>query len=240
MEFSKRKIIISSWNIMKNHIGLWIFIMLLIIGLNLFLSNIQDALLGTITSQSVLFIISAYLFQMGLNLGMIKIALNINNTNEATIKDLVGSFYMLIPYVFATIIFLIIIFLAASPGIILLFMSISSDWGAIASLGWANSSTMFVPILLILTPAAYVAIRLQYYDYFLIDSECSVLASITSSAKITKGYAGELFLLGAILSIIFLISIIPLGAGLIISIPLGIMVNTSVYQKLKKAALKTN
>jgi uncharacterized membrane protein len=177
---------------------------------------------------------------MGLNLGMIKIALNINNTNEATIKDLVGSFYMLIPYIFATIIFLIIMFLAASPGIILLFMSISSDWGAIASLGWANSSTMFVPILLILTPAAYVAIRLQYYDYFLIDSECSILASITNSAKITKGYAGELFLLGAILSIIFLISIIPFGAGLIISVPLGIMVNTSVYQKLKKHPLKTN
>ena len=240
MEFSKRKIIINSWNIMKNHLGLWIFIMLLIIGLNLLLSNIQDALLGTITPQSILFIIAAYLFQMGLNLGMIRIALNINNTNQATIKDLIGSFYMLIPYIFATIIFLITMFLAASPGIILLFISISSDWGAIARLEWMNSGTMFVPILLILIPATYVAIRLQYYDYFLIDNECSIMASITNSAKITKGYAGELLLLGAILSIILLISIIPLGAGLIISIPLGIMVNTSVYQKLKKQSLKTN
>jgi len=225
---------------MKNHLGLWIFIMLLIIGLNLFLSNIQDALLGSISSHSILFIISAYLFQMGLNLGMIKIALNINNTNQATIKDLIGSFYMLIPYVFATIIFLITIFIAAFPGIILLFISISSDWTAIATLEWMNSGTMFIPVLLILVPAAYVSIRLQYYDYFLIDSECSVLASIINSAKITKGYVGELFLLGAILSVIFLISIIPLGAGLIISIPLGIMVNTSVYQKLKKQSLKTN
>ena len=217
---------------MKNHLGLWIFIMLLIIGLNLFLSNIQDALLGSISSHSILFIISAYFFQMGLNLGMIRIALNINNTNQATIKDLIGSFYMLIPYVFATIIFLITIFIAALPGIILLFVSISSDWSTIATLEWMNSGTMFIPTLLILVPAAYVSIRLQYYDYFLIDSECSVLASIINSVKITKGYVGELFLLGAILSVIFLISIIPLGAGLIISIPLGIMVNTHVYLKL--------
>ena len=218
MEFSKRKIILSSWKVMKNHLGLWVFIMLLIVGLNLFLSNIQDALRGPISTQSVLFIIAAYLFQMGLNLGMLRMALNINNTNQATIKDLIGSFHMLIPYVFATIIFLIIMFLAASPGMILLFVS----------------------TLLILVPAAYVSIRLQYYDYFLIDNECSILASITNSAKITKGYAGELFLLGAILSIIFLISIIPLGAGLIISIPLGITVNTHVYKKLIKQSLKNN
>ena len=82
--------------------------------------------------------------------------------------------------------------------------------------------------------------RLQFYDYFLIDNECSILESIIKSAKITKGFVGELFLLGAMLSIIVLISIIPLGAGLIISVPLGIMVNTHVYQKLKKQQLKIN
>ena len=177
---------------------------------------------------------------MGLNLGMLRIALNINNTNEAALKDLVGSFHMLIPYVLATIIFLVIMIFAASPGIVLLFISISSDWDTIATLEWLNSGTMFIPALLIIVPAVYVSIRLQFYDYFLIDNECSILESITNSAKITKGYAGELFLLGAILSIIVLISIIPLGVGLIISIPLGIMVNTYIYQKLKKQQLKTN
>ena len=91
---------------------------------------------------------------------------------------------------------------------------------------------MIIFILLIIVPAAYVSIRLQFYDYFLIDNECSILESIINSAKITKGYAWQLFLLGAILTIIVLISIIPLGAGLIISIPLGITVNTYVYLKL--------
>ena len=232
MEFSKRKIILSSWNTMKKHLGLWMLIMLLIVGLNLLLGNIQEELLDKITLQTVLFTIAAYLFQAGLNLGMLRIALNINNTNETSLKDLVGSFHMLIPYLLATILFLIIMLIAASPGILLLYISISSDWEAIIALEWLNSGTMLVPILLIIVPAAYVSIRLQFYDYFLIDNECSIVESITKSAKITKGYAGELFLLGAILSIIVLISIIPLGVGLIISIPLGIMVNTHVYKEL--------
>ena len=225
---------------MKNYLGLWMFIMLLVVILNLFLSEIQDALLGKITSQSILFIIAAYLFQMGLNLGMLRIALNINKTNEATLKDLVSSFHMLIPYVLATIIFLVIMLLVALPGTALFFMFISSDWNTITALEWLNSGTMFIFVLFIIVPAAYVSIRLQFYDYFLIDNECSILESIINSAKITKGYAWQLFLLGTILTIIVLISIIPLGAGLIISIPLGITVNTYVYLRLKQPRLKTN
>jgi uncharacterized membrane protein len=240
MEFSKRKIITNSWNTMKKHLGLWVFIMLLIIGLNLLLGKIQEELLEKITPQTVLFTISAYLFQAGLNLGMLRIALNINNKNETSLKDLVGSFHMLIPYMLATIIFLAIILLLASPGTVLLLMFISSDWDTIATLEWLNSGTMFIVTLLIIVPAVYVSMRLQFYDYFLIDNECSILDSIIKSAKITKGFVGELFILGAILSIIVLISIIPLGAGLLISIPLGIMVNTHVYQKLNKQALKTD
>ena len=225
---------------MKKHLGLWMLIMLLIIGLNLLLGNIQEELLGKITLQTVLFTMAAYLFQMGLNLGMLRIALNINNTNETGLKDLVGSFHMLIPYMLATIIFLAVMLLVASPGIVLLLMFISSDWDTIATLEWLNGGTMLIAALLIIVPAVYVSIRLQFYDYFLIDNECSILESITNSAKITKGLAGELFILGVILSIIVLVSIIPLGAGLLISIPLGIMVNTHVYQKLNKQALKTD
>ena len=220
---------------MKNYLGLWIFIMLLVVILNLLLSAIQDALLGNITTQTILFTIAAYLFQMGLNLGMLRIALNINKRNEATLKDLFSSFHMLIPYVLATIVFLVIMLLVALPGMTLFFMFISSDWDTITALEWLNSGTMFIFILLIIVPAAYVSIRLQFYDYFLIDNECSILESIKNSAKITKGHAGQLFLLGAILTIIVLISIIPLGAGLIISIPLGITVNTYIYLKLISA-----
>ena len=67
-----------------------------------------------------------------------------------------------------------------------------------------------------------------------------VYGSIFNKVRPAKGFFGELFILGVILSIIVLISIIPLGVGLLISIPLGIMANTHVYQKLNKQALKTD
>ena len=85
-----------------------------------------------------------------------------------------------------------------------------------------------------IVPAIYLSIRLQFYDYFLIDEECGILDAIKKSADISKGYILELFILGAALALIVLISIIPLGVGLLISIPLATMVNTYVYEKLKK------
>ena len=97
---------------------------------------------------------------------------------------------------------------------------------------WGGTSTA-VHALIIIIPLVYISLRLQFYDYFLVDEECNIIESIKKSVAITKGYVMELFLLGAVMSIIVLVSIIPMGAGLFISIPLATMVNTCVYQKLK-------
>ena len=99
---------------------------------------------------------------------------------------------------------------------------------------WGGVS-MTIPVLIIIIPLVYISLRLQFYDYFLVDEECNIVEAVKKSMAITKGYVMELFLLGAVMSIIVLVSIIPLGAGLFISIPLTTMVNTYVYQKLKRA-----
>ena len=78
---------------------------------------------------------------------------------------------------------------------------------------------------------------MQYYDYFIVDEECGTIDAIKKSIVLTRGHANELFILGAILSIILLISMIPLMLGLLISIPLVTMVNTHVYIKLKNTPI---
>lgn len=235
MEFSKKEIIISSWNIMKNHLSLLILIILFIFGLNLLLSVIQDKILGEITAQSILFTAAAYLFQMGLSLGMLRIYLKIIREKEVDFGQLFGSFHLLISYLLATIVMLALIVVAASPGIILLLSSIASDWENLSNLDSFSNLSMFLAILLILVPTVYLSIRLQFYDYFIVDEECGIIESIQKSAAISKGHVMELFLLGAVLAIIILISLIPLGAGLILSIPLGGMATSYVYLKLKDA-----
>jgi len=233
MEFSKKEIITSAWNILKPNLGLMVLVIVFIFSLNLILGIVQDRLLQDVTLQSILFTVAAYLFQMGLNLGMLRICLNLIYNKDGDFSQLFGSFHLLIPYLLASLISLVILLLAATPGIILLLSSISSDLDTLQAVEtWGNISTT-IPILIIIIPLVYVSLRLQFYDYFLVDEECNIIEAVKKSMAITKGYVMELFILGAVMSIIVLISIIPLGAGLFISIPLATMVNTYVYQKLK-------
>ena len=113
--------------------------------------------------------------------------------------------------------------------------SVSAETDSFMGPRGLEGASLLIPILLIIIPVVYTSLRLQFYDYFLVENEGGAIASIKKSINITQGYAGELFVLGAVLSIIILISIIPLMVGLIFSIPLVIMVNTHVYLKLKNA-----
>ena len=231
MEFSKKEIIISSWNIIKDHLSLMIFIVIFILSLNILLSIVQDKLLSDITWQSILFIISAYLFQMGLNLGLLRICLNMINNEEVDFILIFSSFHMLIPYVLATILYILALLVAASPGLLLLITIVSVDLDNLSSI--AGSIPAILSTIVMIVPAIYLSIRLQFYEYFLIDEECGVIESINKSANISKGHILELFILGAVLSLIILVSIIPMGLGLIISIPLSMVSISYVYLKLK-------
>ena len=235
MEFSKKEIITSAWNILKPNLGLMVLVIVFIFSLNLILGIVQDRLLQDVTLQSILFTVAAYLFQMGLNLGMLRICLNLMYNKDGDFSQLFGSFHLLIPYLLASLITLSILLLAATPGIILLLSSISSDLDMLQAAETWGGIAMTIPVLIIIIPLVYISLRLQFYDYFLVDEECNIVEAVKKSMAITKGYVMELFLLGAVMSIIVLVSIIPLGAGLFISIPLATMVNTYVYQKLKRA-----
>ena len=235
MEFSKKEIITSAWNILKPNLGLMVLVIVFIFSLNLILGIVQDRLLQDVTLQSILFTVAAYLFQMGLNLGMLRICLNLIYNQDGDFSQLFGSFHLLIPYLLASLVSLSILLLAAAPGIILLLSSISTDLDTLQTIETWGVTSMAIPMFIIIIPLIYISLRLQFYDYFLVDEECKIVEAVKKSMAITKGYVMELFLLGAVMSIMILISIIPLGAGLFISIPLTIMVNTYVYQKLKRA-----
>ncbi len=234
MDFSKREIITSSWNKLKPNLGLLVLAIVFIFAFNLFLGIIQDRLLEDLTPQSILFTIAAYLFQMGLNLGMLRIYLNLMHNQEGDFPQLFSSFHLLIPYLMASLLVIAILLFAAIPGIVLLLSSISVDLDTFPTIESFEGLSMVIPILIIIIPFVYISLRFQFYDYFLVDEECGIVEAVKKSAAITKGYVMELFLLGAVMSIIVLISIIPLGVGLLISVPLAIMVNTYVFEKLKK------
>ena len=69
---------------------------------------------------------------------------------------------MIIPYVLASMLFLIIMFLSALPGLVLLFLSISVDLENLSIQEWINNGTMLIFFIFIAIPAIYVSIRVQF------------------------------------------------------------------------------
>jgi uncharacterized membrane protein len=187
--------------------------------------------LGEITYQTILFITAAYLFQMGLGLGLLRLCLNIINNAEVNFSLLFSSFHMLIPYSLATILYFGALLLAAFPGLFVLIATTSLDLDNF--LLPTNSIQNILGVILMIVPVIYLSVRLQFYDYFLVDEECGIMESITKSADLSKGYVLELFILSATLALIILISIIPMGLGLLFSVPLSMVATTYIYLKLK-------
>ena len=226
MELSKYEIIIRTWNIIKEHLPLLVLTVLFMFTLNIIFSVVQDKIMVQTTYRSIIFISAAFLFQAGLNLGMIRISLNMINQKNVYFSLLFSSFHMLIPSVLASLVYICILFIAALPGLLLLIYSS----GGIASINIFS----ILSIILLIAPATYLSVRFQFYNYFLIDEECEIIESLKKSANISHGHILELFVIGAMLSIITLISIIPLGLGLLISIPLSTTTLTYIYMILSK------
>ena len=226
MELSKYEIIIRTWNIIKEHLPLLVLTVLFMFTLNIIFSVVQDKIMMQTTYRSIIFISAAFLFQAGLNLGMIRISLNMINQKNVYFSLLFSSFHMLIPSVLASLVYICILFIAALPGLLLLIYSS----GGIASINIFS----ILSIILLIAPATYLSVRFQFYNYFLIDEECEIIESLKKSANISHGHILELFVIGAMLSIITLISIIPLGLGLLISIPLSTTTLTYIYMVLSK------
>ena len=243
MELSKRKIISTSWTLTKKNMSILIMItasyLFIISALfytfsimspdlaeQIISKDITHALtLPKLSLQQTLFIISATLFITGLILGFTQICLNIFNSEAVDLKQLFSSFHMLAPYIIVTFFYTAAHIVIAAPGIIILFFIIKSN---------INGAFYYIGILLTIVPIYYLSLRLQFYIYFLIDTDCDLIESIKRSAHISRGYVYTLLILGLILSIIIQISLIPYFLGLIISIPYVKMANTYIYMQLKE------
>jgi len=243
MEFSKKEIITTAWLQTKTNLPILIiittiYLMIILALLQIFtfmLPDLSENLISensaqifnilTPTLQQLLFIIAAILFMIGINLGFIKICINIFKKENINIKQLFGSFDILLPYLMATIYYAVAHMLIAFPGIIILIIFIKLNTG---------SFFYYLGILFVIIPTIYLSLRLQFYIYFLIDNRVGLLESLKMSFLISKGYAYQLLIIGAILSIIIQISIIPFFIGLIIALPYSKMVTTYTYIKLKE------
>ncbi len=90
----------------------------------------------------------------------------------------------------------------------------------------------FVGFILLIIPGIYLAIRLQYAGYLVVDKNLSPIKAIKNSWSMTKGHAWHLFVLGLALLGINILGILVIVIGLLITVPLSMVATAFVFRKL--------
>lgn len=91
-----------------------------------------------------------------------------------------------------------------------------------------------VGTLLLLIPGIIWSLKYSQWPYLMVEKNMGVLESLKKSGEITYGAKMDMFVLMLALAGIMLISVIPLGLGLIVTIPLSTLVPVFVYRELTR------
>lgn len=89
-------------------------------------------------------------------------------------------------------------------------------------------------LLLFIIPGIYLAVRLMFFTYYIIDKDASIVDSIKMSWALTKGGVVNLFLLGLMFAAINFVGALLFGIGLAVTLPLTFLATALLYRKFQK------
>jgi len=211
----------------------------------IFLLSLLMGLLSPNTSdgesiQFFLFRIASNLFSMGLTLGSIKIVLDVLKGKPTKIETLFNSFQLLIPYVTGYLLFsggMFLLFLPFSKLIIaneniLIIVEAFLSGNINELLELLAYSVNYKYLFLYCLPCFYMWIKIQFFPYFIISNEMGAIDALKKSYEVTQGHSVSLILFIITLMMINLIGIIPLGMGLLFTIPFSFVATGVMFTTL--------
>lgn len=90
-----------------------------------------------------------------------------------------------------------------------------------------------IGLLLLVIPGIYLAIRLQFYKFLIVDKEdIGPWMAIKESWRMTDGHSWKLFLFMLLIILINLVGAVLLGIGLLVSIPVSLIAYAVLYRQL--------
>jgi len=95
---------------------------------------------------------------------------------------------------------------------------------------------IFFGFIALIIPGIILSIMFMFTIYIIIDKKGSIGAveAMKESARLTKGYRWQLFLLGLLLGLVNLLGLLALIIGLLVSIPVTLITTAYAYEHLKK------
>ena len=97
---------------------------------------------------------------------------------------------------------------------------------------------VMVGFMLLIFPGFIWAIKYQYAPYLVVEKKLNPIEALKESSRITSGVKWRLFLFNIVTSLVALAGIFVLIIGAFASVPLAMMAQISVYEKLKEQADK--
>jgi len=94
------------------------------------------------------------------------------------------------------------------------------------------SIIMMVGLVLFIIPGIYIAIRFQFYGYFIVDEGAGPIEALSRSGDITRGNMMNLFLFALLMFGLNLLGLLALVVGIFITVPLTWVATAYVYRYL--------
>ncbi len=90
--------------------------------------------------------------------------------------------------------------------------------------------------ILLIVPGIIWAIRFQFFGYFIVDKETSIIDSLKKSAHVTHGAKWTLFVFEMALILLNIVGFFCLFVGLLVTIPISMIAYAYIYRKLQLLA----
>lgn len=93
-----------------------------------------------------------------------------------------------------------------------------------------------IGLVLFIVPGIYLAIRLQFYPYYIIEEQAPSFIALQKSWQATGGFILELVLFGACMLCINFVGALLLGIGVIVTYPITTMATAVIFRGLYQGA----
>ena len=94
---------------------------------------------------------------------------------------------------------------------------------------------VIIGFVVFIIPGIILALRLQFYPYFVVEHGLGPIAALKQSWTVSRGHGWHLFLFGLVLALIGLLGALAFGVGLLLAIPTSTIAAAFVYRKLSVA-----
>lgn len=89
-----------------------------------------------------------------------------------------------------------------------------------------------IGLFLLILPGIFIAIRFQFYPYFILEGTHSAIAALQKSYYQTEDFTFELLLFGIVVIVLNILGALFFGIGIILTYPLTTMATAVIYKHL--------